>query len=1023
MAVSLLLAGSSYAASTLIVGELFIHAFARAVVVGAITKIGSDILGLNDEDTPALNQRGIKLNTETEDFNIPVVYGRMIIGGNIDLRDVSGGDDEYLHQILTLCEGEVDSVVDVLLDDATIFDKDVYPETIVTWPSSGRLPGELIDRTFTLSGIKITIDGNTFTEVRSSNTEVDILVDSLLSTIQADAGYSGFGWTAEANDTNGILFRGKLTTTEIDVSEVKLSYFVGINETKHIPWANSFNLTGSDDDGFEISTAVPIEKFNRGGKFGTYYLATKVGTTTQTVDSNLDAAFDYIDSNSQGKGICYAYLRLKFDRDNMFSPPTITAEIKGKKVKVWNGSSFDTEWSDNPAWCIRDYLTNTIYGQGIDEVLIDDAAFIAAADYCDGEYDTNEFYKSDNVVLGNAIFAGSYPPRYKKIAVRGDWDSAARGEALTIDSIGTYSVGFGSNVRNEEYRMAVGLNSSSSSLDPTTAEFLINITGHDYDPATPTISYQITESGSVVASGTVDSAANVPTWSYSKGSSGNIANNGFTISVTSGVLTYLHGTTLLYTSLVTPNTTYYPTVYFRDIGITGMVFSIKGKRKRYKLNGKVDTARKPYNNIKELLSSCRGMLVWSGGTYKLILDKEETGTPSFTFNEDNITGSWNISLGSKKDTFNRAKVSYLNKSRGYEADTLVIDNSTVRTDEDNGLVLENEIPLPFTTDPYDAQILGTMILNQSRSQLAVSFTAFIDATEVEVGDVVYITHSTPGWTDKKFRVLSMELMPDHNVAVSMIEYFDTNYDFTLSTVTESPAVPNDLASPYNVHTPLNVTAAIQQMKTDAAINISWDAAIGGSMIDHYEIRVVGNGAGDHDSDYRVTTKQNQYNFTGLPLGDYEFAVEAVNSHGSHSDAVSAYVEVAAPDVPNVSGLEIDLGGENGEANGTTWTGADCKIKWRPASTEYSYEINDNEPHGASSGGKDFFIKDYQVEVRNSSGVLLRTEYVTDTWYIYTQEKNLEDAVKQSATLPYRDLQFSVWTRGYFGQVSEVAAKL
>jgi hypothetical protein len=86
-------------------------------------------------------------------------------------------------------------------------------------------------------------------------------------------------------------------------------------------------------------------------------------------------------------------------------------------------------------------------------------------------------------------------------------------------------------------------------------------------------------------------------------------------------------------------------------------------------------------------------------------------------------------------------------------------------------------------------------------------------------------------------------------------------------------------------------------------------------------------------------------------------------------------------------------------------------------------MNNNEPNGASSGGPDYFIKDFEVVVKDSSGTTLRTEYVTDTWYIYTKEKNLEDAVEQSATEPYRDLQFEVVARGYFGQVSETPARL
>jgi hypothetical protein len=109
--------------------------------------VGADLLGLNDQDTPSLNQRGLKINTETDDFNIPVIYGRMIVGCNVDLRDVSGGSNEYLHQILTWGEGEVESIEDIFLDDVSILDKDVYPQTIVTYPKEGHI-----------NGIKIVID-------------------------------------------------------------------------------------------------------------------------------------------------------------------------------------------------------------------------------------------------------------------------------------------------------------------------------------------------------------------------------------------------------------------------------------------------------------------------------------------------------------------------------------------------------------------------------------------------------------------------------------------------------------------------------------------------------------------------------------------------------------------------------------------------------------------------------------------------------------------------------------------------
>ena len=448
MGISLLAIGSTIAAEALIteavIADWFVRKFAQAIVVGALTKVGSDLLGLNEQDTPSLNQRGLKINTETDDFNIPVIYGRMIVGCNVDLRDVSGGSNEYLHQILTWGEGEVESIEDVFLDEESILDKDVYPQTIVTYPKEVRFTGYFTPSVIQLNGIKIVIDDNTFVVQSATNVAPSTLVASLISNIQGDAGYSGFGWTVAANGDEGLLFEGKLTTTTINISELKLTYlkYSGWGVGQQTDWVNSYTLTGSDDDGFRIYAGAPITKVVRGAKNGTYYLNSFTGTTTQAVDSVLDAALSYITSAHQGKGICYSYLRFKFDRDNLFSLPTITAEIKGMKVKVWDGASWSTEWSDNPAWCIRDYLTDSIYGQGIDEALIDDDSWYAAAQYCDGEYATNEFGIPDMESISKAQkvrSSGGFG--FKRDDYTPAWNSAAKAvDSMLVDSAGDYRI-------------------------------------------------------------------------------------------------------------------------------------------------------------------------------------------------------------------------------------------------------------------------------------------------------------------------------------------------------------------------------------------------------------------------------------------------------------------------------------------------------------------------------------------------------------------------------------------------------
>lgn len=62
--------------------------------------------------------------------------------------------------------------------------------------------------------------------------------------------------------------------------------------------------------------------------------------------------------------------------------PNFTAIIKGKVV--YDPRDDTTEWSENPALCVADYLTDKIYGRGVDYATgIDEAALIAAANACD----------------------------------------------------------------------------------------------------------------------------------------------------------------------------------------------------------------------------------------------------------------------------------------------------------------------------------------------------------------------------------------------------------------------------------------------------------------------------------------------------------------------------------------------------------------------------------------------------------------------------------------------------------------
>jgi hypothetical protein len=93
-------------------------------------------------------------------------------------------------------------------------------------------------------------------------------------------------------------------------------------------------------------------------------------------------------SGAKGLETSYIYHVLKWD-DDIFGGglPTITYEIKGKKVPALNAEyNASLSYSTNPARCIYDFMVNPSYGKGIPKDLIDadggSSSFGSAETYC-----------------------------------------------------------------------------------------------------------------------------------------------------------------------------------------------------------------------------------------------------------------------------------------------------------------------------------------------------------------------------------------------------------------------------------------------------------------------------------------------------------------------------------------------------------------------------------------------------------------------------------------------------------------
>lgn len=197
------------------------------------------------------------------------------------------------------------------------------------------------------------------------------------------------------------------------------------------------------------------------------------------------------------------------------------------------------------------------------------------------------------------------------------------------------------------------------------------------------------------------------------------------------------------------------------------------------------------DNLKVLLGTCRGFLVFSGGLYRLKLDKPETA--SFALTEDNIIGGWNILLENSQSRLNRVHAQWRDRNNKYQDDYAILESATYLA-ADQGEILEAKIDLPATTNAYRPIQMAGMVLRQSRYSLQVELTCTIEGLQVEVYDVVTVTHELPGWDGELFRVMAITLESQDVVRLQLQQYADEVYDLDNQNDEDSPP-PTNLPDP------------------------------------------------------------------------------------------------------------------------------------------------------------------------------------------------------------------------------------
>lgn len=282
---------------------------------------------------------------------------------------------------------------------------------------------------------------------------------------------------------------------------------------------------------------------------------------------------------------------------------------------------------------------------------------------------------------------------------------------------------------------------------------------------------------------------------------------------------------------------------------------------RFECNGQADNAFLSDEIIKQLLSSCRGQLVFQNGKWRPFIRRTQTISNPFILDESVIAGAFNLAWPGAESAPNSMRGRFINtqafagvqgitfQAKPWFADEKVWPRPT--TQPNPMLVLDNNVPserqqeYPFTCNPYMVELIMMAECREARLAPLISCACYESALACQVGDVVQVVHPTPGYTIDSlayFWVLGMGLRQDSLVEVVLMPYADAAYaedaldahpvpplNTVLPDATGKPPIPTGMALLCDATTALRLPSGELQNR----IKVTFDAS-DYVFLNHYE---------------------------------------------------------------------------------------------------------------------------------------------------------------------------------------------
>ena len=259
--------------------------------------------------------------------------------------------------------------------------------------------------------------------------------------------------------------------------------------------------------------------------------------------------------------------------------------------------------------------------------------------------------------------------------------------------------------------------------------------------------------------------------------------------------------------------------------------------KRYTTNGVINTFDERDLNVSDLVICSQSIFSYNLGKFQVVSDT--TGSPVMSFNPDNMYGDVTIVNDGFNSSLNKLNISFSSYDQKYQDDQVFLDlPDNLKSYNEPELVQDTRFK--FLNNNIMVQRVGNVIVKTSRDNLIVSFKTDTRALKLQVTDIVSVTNSTYGFTDKLFKINSITEIDMNSDGVS--GYFITAQEYNADAyaeeaLTEFQTAPNtNLANPRNFGAITNLRAISSDPdSTTPFVQLQWTVPTG--LTETFEIYV------------------------------------------------------------------------------------------------------------------------------------------------------------------------------------------